>query len=147
MSGRRRAPSNRPPLLRYVVPVAAGVVVFGAATAFAASMTVTSTGLGSGNGSVASCNASVSVSYNTEYNSAVPGYRVTTTPITTNVTACANKAYKVTLTNSSNASLSERTGTLNASGNADGASSPNFASALPNVPAASVTGISVVITG
>lgn len=143
MSGKRRAPSK--PLTRYVVPLAAGAVVFGAATAFASSLTVNSTGLGSGNAGVASCNASASVSYNTAYAASIPGYQVTTTPVTTSAAACANKTYKVTLTGASNAALAERTGTLNASGNADGAASPDFTSA--SVSAASVTGVSVVITG
>ncbi len=127
-------------IARYLLPLVAAVSVFGVATAFAAALTVNSQSLGSGNAGVSSCNASASVTYNTAYDSAVPGYEVTTTPVTSAV-ACASKAYKVTLTGASNAALAERTGTLDASGNV----TPDFATS--NVAAANVTGVSVVITG
>jgi hypothetical protein len=125
---------------RFVVPLVAGVAVFGVATAFAASLTVTGTSLGSGNATAASCNASASVTFNTSYASGLPGYKVTTTPVTTAV-ACATKAYRVTLTGAANASLGEVTGSLDASGNA----SPDFSAS--NIAASGVTGVSVVITG
>lgn len=125
---------------RYLVPIAAGFVVFGVATAFAASLTLTGTSLGSGNASTASCNATASVSFNSSYASGVPGYKVTTTPVTT-AAACASKAYKVTLSGAANASLAEVTGSLDASGNA----SPDFSAS--NIAASAVLGVSVVITG
>jgi hypothetical protein len=125
---------------RYLVPIAAGFVVFGVATAFAASLTLTGTSLGSGNAATASCNATASVTFNSSYASGLPGYKVTTAPVTTAV-ACATKAYKVTLTGAANASLAEVTGSLDASGNA----SPDFSAS--NIAASLVTGISVVITG
>ena len=125
---------------RYVVPIVAGVSVFGAATAFAASLTVTSQSLGSGNGAVASCNASATVSYATTYSASPYGYKVGTASITS-AAACATKSYKLTLTGAANASLAERTGTLDASGNA----SPDFTAG--NILVANVTGASVVITG
>jgi hypothetical protein len=125
---------------RYLIPIAAGLAVFGVATAFAASLTVNGTSLGSGNTTTASCNASASVTFNTSYASGIPGYKVTTAPVTT-AAGCASKAYKVTLTGAANASLAEVTGTLDASGNA----SPDFSAS--NIAASSVTGISVVITG
>jgi hypothetical protein len=125
---------------RYLVPIMAGLGVFGVATAFAASMTVGGTTLGAGSGTVSACNASASVTYNTTYASTIPGYKVTTAPVTT-AAACANKAFKVTLSGSSGTSLGEVTGTLDASGNA----SPDFSAS--NVNAASVIGVSVVVTG
>ena len=125
---------------RFALPAVVGVVVFGSVTAFAASLSVTSKTLGSGNATVASCNASVSVSYNTAYASTIPGYKVTTAPVTSAV-GCATMAYKVTLTGAASASLAEISGTLDASGNA----SPDFTAS--NVSAALVTGVSVAITG
>jgi hypothetical protein len=125
---------------RYLVPILAGLVVFGVATAFAASMTLTSTSLGAGNGTASACNASASVTYNSSYASGIPGYKVTTAPVTT-AAGCASKAYKVTLSGAANASLAEVTGSLDASGNA----SPDFSAS--NVSAASVTGVSVLVTG
>jgi hypothetical protein len=125
---------------RVVIAALLGLVVFGAVYAFAASLTVNSKTLAAGSASVSVCNASASVSYNTTYSATIPGYRVSTAPVTTAV-GCATMAYKVTLTGTGGASLGEVSGTLDASGNAN----PDFTSA--NVNAASVTGVSVVVTG
>src|SRR3954447_6978319 len=125
---------------RFLIPLVVGVVTFGAVTAFAATLSVSSKSLGSGNATVATCNATAQVSYNTSYASSLPGYKVTTAPVTTAV-GCATMAYKVTLTGASNASLGEVTGNLDAAG----AAAPDFSSS--NVAASAVTGVSVVITG
>lgn len=140
--GAHRAKSRKasPRGKRFLIPVTVGVVVFGAVTAFAATLTVNSKSLGAGNATVASCNSSASVTYNTSYSATLPGYKVTTAPVTSAV-ACATMSYKVTLTGAANASLGEVTGTLDASGNA----SPDFTAS--NIAASGVTGISVVITG
>lgn len=127
-------------LVRFAVPVLAGVAIFGATTAFAASLNVGSTGLGAGNATVASCNTSAAITYNTAYSATQPGYKVTTAPITSAAT-CNGKAFKATLTGASNASLGEVTGTLDATG----AFSADFSAS--NINAASVTGASVVISG
>lgn len=115
-------------------------MVFGAVTAFAATLSVSGKTLGSGNATVSSCNSGATVTYNTTYSATLPGYKVGTAPVTTAAT-CNGFAYKVTLTGAGNASLAEVTGTLDASGNA----SPDFSAS--NIAAANVTGISVVITG
>jgi hypothetical protein len=125
---------------RYLVPIVAGVTVFGAVTAFAATLNVSTQSLGSGNATVASCNTNAAVTYTTAYSAAVPGYKVATAPITTAV-ACATKTYKVTLTGAGNASLAELTGPLDAAG----AAAPDFSAS--NISAALVTGVSVVISG
>jgi hypothetical protein len=125
---------------RLLIPAVVGVVTFGAVTAFAATLTVNSKSLASGNAGVTACNASAAVSYNTSYSATLPGYKVTTAPVTSAI-ACATMSYKVTLTGASNASLGEITGTLDAAG----AASPDFSAS--NVSAANVTGVSVVITG
>ena len=83
MGKHQAARSIRPSgLARFAIPAVVGVVVFGSVTAFAASLSVSSKTLGAGNASVASCNASVSVSYNTAYQASIPGYKVTTAPVT-----------------------------------------------------------------
>jgi len=125
---------------RIAVVLVLGVAVFGAVFAFAASLTVNSKSLAAGSGSVAACNASAAVSYNTVYSAALPGFQVTTAPVTS-AAGCANMPYTVTLTGAANASLGSVTGTLTATGTA----SPDFTSA--NVNAANVTGVSVVISG
>jgi hypothetical protein len=124
---------------RYLVPVLAGVTVFGAVTAFAATLNVSSSTLGSGEASVTSCNASAAVSYTTGYSASLPGYQVTSTPITS-AAGCVGKAFKVTLTGASGVLGAELTGTLDASGSA----TPAVAA---GVSAASVTGVAVVISG
>jgi hypothetical protein len=123
-----------------VIPVATGVVIFGAVTGFAATLSVSSKTLGSGNASVSSCNSAATVTYTTAYSASLPGYKVATAPVTT-AAACNGFAYKVTLTGTGNASLAEVTGALDASGNA----TPDFTAS--NIAAANVTGVSVVITG
>jgi hypothetical protein len=124
---------------RHFVPLLAGVVVFGAVTAFAAGFTVSSKTVVSGNATVTGCNASASVSYTTSWDATVPGYVVATAPITTAV-GCGTMAYRVTLTGTAGASLAEQTGSLVA-----GAASPSFAT--NKILASNVIGISVTVTG
>jgi hypothetical protein len=125
---------------RYVTVAVLGLLVCGGATGFAASITLTGTSLGAGNATVAACNASASVTYNSGYVSGLPGYKVTTVPITS-ANACAGLAYRLTLADSGNASLGEVTGTLSGTGTA----SPDFSAS--NIAATSVAGISIVISG
>lgn len=139
-AARGRRPARRFGTKRFLIPLAAGVVTFGAVTAFAATLNVSSKSLGAGNATVASCNATAQVTYNTSYSATLPGYKVTTSPVTT-AAGCASMAYKVTLTGAGNASLGEITGTLDGTG----AASPDFSAT--NVAASSVTGVSVAITG
>lgn len=125
---------------RVIIAAILGVAVFGAVLAFAASLTVNSKSLAAGSGTVAACNASAAVSYNTVYSATIPGYKVSTAPVTSAV-GCATMAYRVTLTGAASASLGEVAGTLDATG----AASPDFTAS--NVNAASVTGVTVVISG
>lgn len=125
---------------RLLIVGVVGAVVFGSVYAFAATLTVNSKSLGAGNGAVAACNASASVNYNTIYSATLPGYKVTTAPVTS-AAACATMGYRMTLTGTANASLGEITGTLDATG----AASPDFTAA--NVAAASVLGVQLVISG
>lgn len=140
MSNHLAPARRRPRAVRVLLPLVSGLVVFGAVTAFAASLSVTSKSLGAGTATVSSCNASAVVSYNTVYSATIPGYKVSTAPVTS-AAACTGQAYKVTLTGAANASLAEVTGTLDSSGNA----TPDFTAS--NISAALVTGVSVVITG
>lgn len=126
---------------RHFVPVIAGVVVFGAVTAFAAGFSVSSTTIVSGSASVTGCNAAAAVSYNTIWDTTLKAYKVSTAPVTT-AASCHGMAYKVTLQNGSNVSIGEVTGTLDA---VTGAGSPDFSSL--NVPASSVSAIAVTVTG
>src|SRR5437764_160864 len=83
-------------IARFAIPVVTGVVAFGAVTAFAATLSVSSKSLASGNATVTSCNASANVTYNTAYAATLPGYKVSTAPVTT-AAACNGLSFKVTL--------------------------------------------------
>jgi len=132
---------------RFAVALIVAGVVFSGIYGLAASLGVSSQSLGAGNSVVAACQATtLTATYNTAYDSAVPGYKVSTVTVngldTTSGTNCASKAYKVTLIGTSNTSLGEATGNTPASGT-------SFTSATfsPTVSAASVLGVHVVITG
>jgi len=128
---------------KFLLPLGAGVVVFGAATAFAATLSVNGTSLGAGNATVASCNSAATVSYSTVPTANTKTYDVSTASIATSGTGagCANMAFKVTLLGTGGASLGEKTGTLDGTG----AGSADFTSLT--VPASDVTAVAVVITG
>jgi len=133
---------------RLILSLAVAAIVFGGVYGLASSLGVTTQTLGSGNSAVAACQAgALSVSYTTAYDSAIPGYEVSQVTVsgldTTSPTNCANKGYKITLTNSSNVSLAEATGTTPASGTSFNTSSL----ATSNVPATNVTGVQVTIAG
>jgi hypothetical protein len=128
---------------KYLLPVGAGIVVFGSVTAFAATLTVNSSSLGSGNATVASCNSAAAVTYNTTPTANTKTYDVSSAAVTTSGTGagCANMAFKVTLLGASNTSLGEKTGTLDGTG----AGSVDFSTLT--VPASDVIGVAVVVTG
>src|SRR5260370_15707524 len=131
---------------RIAVAVASGTVIFGGVYGFAASMGVSSGSIGAGNSAVASCQSTtLTPSYADTYDSTIPGYKVgvvTVNGLDTTAGKCASKAFKINLVNSSNTSLGEVTGTTPASGTSFTA---DFTS--NGVPAASVTGVHVLVTG
>lgn len=132
---------------RTALAVIAGVMVFGVVYGFAASLNLSSQTLGAGNSSVAACqSATLTASYATTYSSSIPGYKVGVVTVsgldTTSTPNCASKSFRVTLTGSSNTSLSEVTGTTPASGTTFTA---DFTSS--SVSSAAVQGIHVVIAG
>lgn len=133
---------------RLLLALGIAAVVFGGVYGLAASLNVNTQTLGAGNSAVAACQATtLTVSYATAYDSTIPGYEMSTITVngldTTSGTNCASKAYKMTLTGASNASLTEITGTTPASGTSFASSSLTAS----NILAANVTGIHVTITG
>jgi len=128
---------------RAIVALLIGAAVFGGIYGLAASLNVSTKTLGAGNASVASCQATtLTASYATSYSSTIPGYQVGVVTVTGLATTCWSMPFKVTLVNASNVSLGEVSNTTPASG---ASFTADFTSA--NVPAATVTGIHVVITG
>ena len=121
---------------KYLLPVGVGVVVFGAVTAFAATLNVSSTTLGAGNATVAACKDAAAVTYTPT------GANVGTATVTFSGTGagCNGMTAQVTLTgiNSLASSPASGSGTV-----ASGVATVNFSS----VAASDVTGVSVVITG
>ena len=127
---------------RALILALAGVLTFGAVYGFAASLNLTTDSLGAANTTVAACQAgALTATYTSTYSAATPGYSVGTVTVTGLAATCYSKAYKITLSGAANASLGEATGTTPAAGT-------SFAAAFaPAVNAATVTGISVVISG
>lgn len=128
---------------KLLLPLGAGVVVFGSVTAFAATLAVNGTSLGSGNANVTSCNSAAAVSYGTTPTTNANTYDVSTATVTTSGTGagCANMAFRVTLLGAGGASLGEKTGTLDGTG----AGSVDFTSSA--IAATDVNGVAVVVTG
>ena len=127
---------------RALVLALAGVLTFGAVYGFAASLNLTTDSLGAANTTVAACQAgAMNATYTSTYSASTPGYSVGTVTVTGLAATCYSKAYKITLSGAASASLGEATGTTPAAGT-------SFAATFsPAVNAASVTGISVVISG
>jgi hypothetical protein len=127
---------------RVLAALFAGLITFGGIYGLAASLNLTSDSLGAGNATVAACQAgALNATYTTSYSASTPGYTVGTVTVTGLAATCYSKAYKITLSGAGNASLGEATGTTPASGT-------SFAATFtPAVNAASVTGISVVLSG
>jgi hypothetical protein len=128
---------------KYLLPIGAGVVVFGSVTAFAATLTVNSSSLGAGNATVASCNSAAAVTYSTTPTANAKTYDVSTATVTTSGagTGCANMSFKVSLLGTNGATLGEKTGTLDGTG----AGSADFSSLT--VAATDVASVAVVVTG
>ena len=128
---------------KFVLPVGAGVVVFGVVTAFAASLGVSSSSLGAGNSPVDSCTANAKVSY------ALNGTKVTTATVKTYdngtpqvaTTTCAGMSAQVTLSGSGTG-LPATLSTTNFT-----AGSMNFDFTSSNIDAHDVSSVSVVFTG
>jgi hypothetical protein len=127
---------------RIIAAVFAALVTFGGVYGLAASLNLTSDSLGAGTATVAACQAgALNATYVSTYSATAPGYTVGTVTVTGLASTCYRKPYKVTLAGTSSASLGEATGTTPASGTSF------TATFSPAVAGASVTAISVVISG
>jgi len=127
---------------RILAAAMAGLFTFGGVYGLAASLNVATDGLGSGDAVVAACQAgALTATYTSTYSASAPGYTVATVTVTGLTASCYGKAYKITLTGAAAASLGEATGTTPSSGS-------SFAATFsPAVSAASITGVSVTISG
>ena len=127
---------------RVLTALVAGLITFGGIYGLAASLNLTSDSLGAGNATVAACQVgALNATYSTAYSAATPGYTLGTVTVTGLAATCYTKAYKITLSSAGNVSLGEATGTTASTGTSFSAT---FS---PAVSAASVTGISVVLSG
>jgi hypothetical protein len=137
---------NRRPILakeftvkKFLLPIGAGVVVFGVVTAFAASLNVTTKSLGAGNAVVSSCQTNALVTYSST-GSKVNSATVTVSGLTG--TPCDGLAYQVTLTGNGSLATTPVTEGGNITGSA-GTADFSGDSVNPH----DVTGVAVVITG
>ncbi|HKG57828.1 MAG TPA: hypothetical protein VKA85_11320 [Candidatus Limnocylindrales bacterium] len=127
---------------RVLAAIIAGMITFGAVFGLAASLNLTSDSLGAGTAVVAACQgATLNAAYTSTYSAAAPGYTVGTVTVTGLAATCYSKPYKITLSGAANASLGEATGTT------PGVGTSFAATFAPAIGGASVTGISVVISG
>ena len=127
---------------RIVIAIIAGLVVFGGTFAFAAGLGSITTGtIGDSTVVVASCDTDgVTAAFGTPtWDATNKRYGVTSLNVTSINTACNGDAIKVTLKDSTGASLGEATGAV-----AAGAASLTFS---PSVSAQNVVGMDVVIAG
>lgn len=135
---------------KFVLPIGAGVVVFGVVTAFAASLTVNTDSLAAGNAAVAACQDTAHVAY-THTGTQVTGADVTFSNGTSG--DCDGMTAEVTLTKTV-AGTPPVTTTLGVEtapvGDPQDTTQTNVAHVdftSDNVNVADVTGVEVVITG
>ena len=127
---------------RLLIMTTAAVLTFGTVYGLAASLNLATDSLGAADTTVAACQAGqLTATYTSSYSSSTPGYTVGTVTVTGLAATCYSKAYKITLSGSGDTSLGEATGTTPASGTSF------VATFSPAIDAASVTGISVVVSG
>ena len=121
---------------KYLLPLGAGVVVFGVATAFAASLGVSTTSLGAGNATVAACKDAAAVTYTPT------GANVGTATVTFSGTGagCNGLTAQVTLSGTGSLATTPASGTATVSA---GVANVDFS----NVSAHDVTNVAVVVTG
>ncbi len=127
---------------RVIAAALAGLFTFGGVYGLAASLNLTTDGLGAATSVVAGCQAgAMTAAYTTSYSASASGYVVSTVTVSGLASTCYSKAYRISLAGAGGASLGEVTGTTPSSGT-------SFAATFsPTVSAASVVGLSVVISG
>jgi hypothetical protein len=133
-------------LKKLIIALVAGVAVFGAVFASAASLGLTTDELGAGSHPVTSCDEHVGVTYQTSYHTTVvpAGYYVDTITLTSLDTAsCKNQVISATLSGTSDVSLVQLTKTCCIAGTGTTEIIPVTSDILAEL----VTGVHVVITG
>jgi hypothetical protein len=127
---------------RIMAAMFAAILTFGLVYGLAASLNLTTDSLGAATNTVAACQAgTMNATYSSSYSTSLPGYSVGTVTVTGLASTCYSKPYKITLAGAASASLGEATGTTPSSGTSFSAT---FS---PAVSAASITAVSVVISG
>ncbi|HZT66153.1 MAG TPA: hypothetical protein VFA11_10230 [Acidimicrobiales bacterium] len=131
---------------RLLISAGVAVVVLGAVTGFAASLTPSSDTLGSGSGGVSACNSTATVgSYTTSFSGGqyvVTGATLSAGPL------CAGKSYSVTLTDGAAGNpLATATGTLASTGSTSPAPGSAVLSFSTTPAASAVNGVVVTISG
>jgi hypothetical protein len=124
---------------RLLAGIAAAGIIGGGVYGFAATLTPVSDNLGAGADAVQSCDSTIDASYTVSYTTG--GYKVDTVELSGIAALCDGETFQITLSDSSNASLAELTGTV---AQATGSQSvPVTGTVLANA----VEGIDVVVTG
>jgi hypothetical protein len=127
---------------RALLALVAGALTFGSVYGLAASLNLTTDSLGAATTTVAACQSgTLNATYASTYSASGPGYTVGTVTVSGLATTCYSKAYRITLAGTGGTSLGESTGTTPATGTSFSATF------TPVVAAASVTAITIVISG
>lgn len=140
---------------KLIIALVAGLAVFGAVYASAATLGLTTDDLGAGSKAVASCDSSVNVTYQTSYHDAggaitTAGYYVDTITLTNldkNATGCGGQVATAELTGQpgpGGPSLSHGQATVATEATTTGT---HVITMAPLLLAETVTGVHVVITG
>lgn len=130
-----------------VLAVVLAFTIFGAVSAFAATLNAGPRSLSAGNAQVASCRQDgtpIVGNYTAAYDSTIPGYKVTGVTVTGMDPHCNGKTIAVTVTGASDAALAVGSATYDSAGSNTSVVLANL-SATP--PVTEVTGISVAING
>jgi hypothetical protein len=121
---------------RILIAVVAGIAVFGAALAFAASLTLSSDNVAAGDQTVGSCDTAVNASYNVAFTGGV--YKVQNVTVNSIDPLCSGQKVGVTLTDSTGAVVGDGQAVANATG--------AVVIAITEAPAVSlVTGVHAVV--
>jgi len=131
---------------RLIAGLLVGTTVFVGAFGMPATLgTVNADSLGAADEVIAACDTvgGISTSYTTAYDATAPGYELDELTVGSIDDTCDGLTLKVTLVNGSNASLGELTGTIGT-----GAGTTHTLDfTTTNVPAESIAGVHVVISG
>jgi hypothetical protein len=130
-------------MLKTLLILTVGIAIATAVTGSAASLTNTVAKVGADTQTVSTCDNAITTSWTSAYDATLGKYKITNVTVgDIDGTNCNGATLKVTLANSSNASLGEQTATI---ASTDTSKVLDFSGS--NIPAADVTSAATVLVG